>query len=113
VTGIVDVTNGQSCNYTVNPSCAISVNQTDIVEIFGLGFNPTGGNTVELLNQSSQAWFYEADGLYYWDDSRTQINVQTGCYAAPGLWTLYVRSPNSGTPSNGVSITLNAGGGCS
>ena len=73
----------------------------------------TGRQRCRGCSSTAQVWFYDADGLYYWDDSRTQINLQIGCFAAPGLWTLYVRSPNSGTPSNGVSIALNAGGGCS
>jgi len=46
----------------------------------------------------------ESDGLYYWDDSRTQINAQLGPNVGAGYWTLYVRNPSSGTPSNGVAI---------
>jgi hypothetical protein len=106
VQGIYDYTNGQSCNYLTNPSCMLSVGQTDILEIFGLGFRLTGGNTVELSNQSTGWWFYETDGQYFWDDSRTQINAQLGSFVAPGVWTLQVRNPSSGTPSSGVSITV-------
>jgi hypothetical protein len=106
VQGSYDYTNGQSCNYLTNPSCMLSVGQTDILEIFGLGFRLTGGNTVELSNQSTGWWFYETDGQYFWDDSRTQINAQLGSFVAPGVWTLQVRNPSSGTPSSGVSITV-------
>jgi FG-GAP-like repeat len=108
VVGLVNFTTGQACNLTTNPGCTISANQTDIIEVFGLGFSPSGGNMVQMTNQSTQAWLSQADGVYFWDYSRTQINAQIGCFVAPGTWNLYVVSPNAGSvPSAGLSITVN------
>jgi hypothetical protein len=113
VRGLVNYSTGQSCDLTTNPGCIISANQTDTIEVFGLGFNPSGGNMVELANQSTHAWLTQADGYYFWDASRTQLNAQIGCFVTPGAWNLLVVSPNAGSaPSAGVSITVNHSGGC-
>jgi hypothetical protein len=101
------------CNLTANPGCVITASQMDILEIYGVGFNPTGGNTVKLVSQSTEAWLYETDGYYFWDQSRTQLNAQIACYVTPGSWVLYVFNPNnSGAPSNGVPVSISAGASC-
>ena len=114
VTGLVDSNNtSQQCNLTTNPGCMLTVSQLDTIEVFGAGFNPTGGNTIQLVNQSGQQTLSVGDSYYFWDASRTQINVQIGCFVPPGAWTLHVSSPNPGSvPSAGASITVNAGAGC-
>jgi hypothetical protein len=103
--GIIDYSNGQLCNYVTNPSCVLSVGGTDILEIFGLGFSPSGGNTVEVVLGFSQVWLYAGDGYLYWDSSRTQINAQLRPLYS-GTWTLYAWNPHSGTASNGVKIQV-------
>jgi hypothetical protein len=113
VYGVVNYTTGQVCNLTANPGCVITASQMDILEIYGVGFNPTGGNTVKLVSQSTEAWLYETDGYYFWDQSRTQLNAQIACYVTPGSWVLYVFNPNnSGAPSNGVPVSISAGASC-
>jgi hypothetical protein len=113
VRGLVNYTTGQACDLTTNPGCTISASQTDIIEVFGLGFNPSGGNMVELANPSTQAWLTQADGYYFWDYSRTQLNAQIGCFVAPGAWNLQVVSPNAGSvPSASVSITVSPSSSC-
>jgi hypothetical protein len=112
VYGVVNYTTGQVCNVTADPGCVITASRMDILEIYGVGFRPTGGNTVKLANGSTEAWLYETDGYYFWDQSRTQLNAQIACYVTPGAWTLYVYSLNSGTPSNGVLVSVSAGGSC-
>jgi hypothetical protein len=113
--GLVDFNNtSQQCNLTTNPGCTLTVTQLDTIELFGAGFNPTGGNTIELVNQSGQRWLSISDGYYFWDASRAQMNAQIGCSVPAGSWTLYVFSPNQGSaPSAGASITVNASAGCS
>jgi hypothetical protein len=103
--GIIDYSTGQLCNYVTNPSCVLPVGPTDILEIFGLGFSPSGGNTVELVLGFSEGWFYAGDGSYYWDASRTQINAQLSSLYA-GTWTLYVWNPHSNSASNGVAVQV-------
>jgi hypothetical protein len=114
VTGLVDSNNtNQQCNLTTNPGCILTVSQLDTIEVFGAGFNPTGGNTIQLVSQSGQQTLSVGDSYYFWDASRTQINAQIGCFVPPGTWTLQVVSPNSGSvPSAGASITVNVGAGC-
>jgi hypothetical protein len=115
VTGAVDFNNSnQGCNLTTNPGCMLTVSQLDTVEFFGAGFSPTGGNKIELLGGSGQQELNSNDNFYFWDASRGQINAQIGCFVSPGVWTLYVQSPNSGSaPSNSVSVTVTASSGCS
>jgi hypothetical protein len=113
ITGLVDFNTSQQCNLTTNPGCNLTTSQLDIIELFGAGFNPTGGNTIQLTNHSSTVSLSVGDGYDFWDFSRTQINVQIGCSVAAGTWTLTVSSPNAGsTTSTGVPITVTANAGC-
>jgi hypothetical protein len=114
VTGLVDFNNtSQQCNLTTNPSCTLTVSQLDTIEVFGAGFNPTGGNTITLTNQGNQQVLSISDGYYFWDASRTQMNAQIGCFVPAGSWTLSVVSPNtSSLPSAGSAITVNASASC-
>jgi len=112
VTGLVNVSTGASCDVQTNPSCTLAANQGDVLEIFGEGFSPTGGNTLELANQSASDWLYLGDGYYFWDGSRTQINAEVKCSVTPGAWTLYAKSPTSGTRSNGAPMLITANGNC-
>ncbi|MCC7343006.1 MAG: hypothetical protein IT170_18130 [Bryobacterales bacterium] len=112
VTGLVNVTTSASCDVQANPSCTLVANQGDILEVFGKGFSLTGGNLLELSNQSGSDWLYQDDGYYFWDGSRTQINAQVKCSVTPGAWTLYAKSPTSGTRSNGAPILITANANC-
>jgi hypothetical protein len=85
--------------------------QLDTVSIYGEGFDPTGGNTVELTGPGT-VWLYSLDGSYFWDGSRTQINATLYSAVSTGLWTVTVRNPNSGTPASSFSINVVAPGSC-
>lgn len=75
--------------------------------VWGNGFSITGGNTLALKRSGyADVWYYETDGLYYWDYGYYQINAALGGRAAAGTWTLYVRNPYDGTPSAGFQVTL-------
>jgi hypothetical protein len=112
VTGLVNATTSASCDVQANPSCTLVASQGDTLEVFGKGFSLTGGNLLELSNQSGSDWLYQGDGYYFWDGSRTQINAQVKCSVTPGAWTLYAKSPTSGTRSNGAAILITANGNC-
>lgn len=112
ISGVTNPETNQQCNVEVNPGCVITARQREVISIWGAGFDPTGGNTVELASSSPSLWLYEANGYYFWDRARGQINAEIGCYVAPGIYTLKVWSPNSGTPSNGATISVTAGGDC-
>jgi hypothetical protein len=103
--GIQDYNTGQTCNFTQNPGCVLTANQDDILVVYGEGFSISGGNTIHFTGPGD-VWLYETDGYYYWDDSRTQINAQVGCYVSPGAWSFSVLNPKSGNPSATYSINI-------
>lgn len=104
VGGVQNNNTQQTCDYTQNPNCTITASQEDTIVVYGQGFTPTGGNTMNIADW----WLYETDGYYYWDSSRTQINAQIGCYIPPGSYTFNVHNPNSanGEPSASYSIDI-------
>lgn len=120
VTTLVDYSTGHYCNFTLNPSCMFTISQTDVLEVFGEGFDRSGGNTMEIVNNATQAvtWLYENNPVtnpspYFADNfSPTQMNAALGCFVAPGASTLYIRNPNSGNPSAGVAINITASSSC-
>jgi hypothetical protein len=112
VGGIQDYTNGQSCNLSENPSCTITASQDDTLEIYGEGFDPSGGDTVEFNGSGGTQKLFMSDGYFFWDPSRTQINAQIGCFISPGSWTFAVYNPNSGTPSAGYPINIVSSSSC-
>ncbi|MGO4883128.1 MAG: hypothetical protein ACLP59_20235 [Bryobacteraceae bacterium] len=116
VTGIVEYNNGQSCNFIQNPSCTITASRGDIVEIYGEGFTPLGGNTVNLLVPGGGSpgpwWLYSGDGYYFWDGNRTQINAQIGCYVPVAMWKFDVWNPHQQAPSSSYSINIVNGSTC-
>ncbi len=114
IKAIVNATTNQSCDLTLNPNCVITASQLDVLEIYGEGFKPDGGNSVLLrANDGSQVYLDEADQYYFWDQSRIQLNAQIGCFVTPpGSWTLSVKNPNSGNWSTGVPISILASGSC-
>jgi hypothetical protein len=111
VGGLQDYNTGQSCNFYQDPSCVITASQEDTIIVYGLGFSLNGGNTIHLIGPSN-VWLYETDGYYYWDDSRTQINAQVGCYVTPGSYTFNVLNPHNGNPSTSYSITITSSSSC-
>jgi hypothetical protein len=112
VGGIQEYNTGQTCNLTQNPGCLITASQDDTIVIYGEGFSLTGGNTIHLTGPGD-VWLYEADGYYYWDDSRTQINAQIACYVTPGTWSFNVLNPKNGNPSASYSIQVASSPSCS
>lgn len=122
VYGIIDFTTGAQCNLQTNPQCVLQAGQTDVLEIFGAGFTPSGGNTVQIRDATGTTFYFnEADGLYFWDGSRSRVNVQLGpspqppACAAAGNATLSLSpsSNNTGSsPSAPVAITIVAASGC-
>lgn len=102
----------QQCDYSQNPSCTITANQNDIIEIYGQGFSLGGGNVVNLTGSGGNWYFYQGDGDYYWDASHTQINAQVACYLPPGSWTFTVTNPSSGIPSTGYPLNVVSSSSC-
>lgn len=116
LTGIVEGNNGQSCNFTQNPGCTITASQGDMIEIYGEGFNPLGGNAVNLIPPGGSSpgplWLYITDGYYYWEGARTQINAQIACYVTPGVWQFDVWNPHQEAPSSTYSINIVSSSSC-
>ena len=97
------------------PRCKVSGrdrNTLDVLELYGAGFSPTGGNVVGLVSGNQQQQLNQTDGYYYWDGSRGQINVQIGRYIVPGTYSLSVLSPNSGAAASSTVSTVDANSAC-
>ncbi len=123
VTGIYDDTSGQGCAVT-NSTCNINISQTDLLWVFGEGFNPLGGNNIELVNQANPndvSWFFAGEqhngtNVLFVEGSPSQrlpgqINVRLDCTISPvGAWGLVVRDNPSGSPSAAVTLNIVQGG---
>lgn len=109
ITKVRDADTGQSCDFDVDPSCILTANQYDTIEIDGRGFSLSGGNTVYL---PGAGWLFEGDKYSFSDASRTQINAQIACYIPPGNWTFNVWNPHNGNPSASYSINIVASSSC-
>ncbi len=114
-TGATNYNNtAQQCNFVQSPSCVITACQGDYVEIFGQGFDPLGGNTVNLVAGGNSLWLYTGDGWGFWDGSRTQINAQVPISSAfaPGTWQFDVWTPGQQSPSSAYSINIVSNSNC-
>ena len=111
----------QTCDLNANPGCVLTVSRGDTLEVKGRGFSDSGGNTIELVSGGTSEWLWEGDGYAFSDHGpdhpRTRtfpqwISAQMKCEVPAGSWTLYVKSPNSGTRSNGANIVVQANPSC-
>lgn len=77
------------------------------IVVWGQGFTPSGGNSLVFQRTGfPDVVLSEASGSSFWDYSASQINAAIDGALAPGTWTLTVHSACSGSPSNGLSVTI-------
>ena len=109
---ITDPTAGPAVAAVTDSNYSLTLNSGSVIVVWGAGFTPTGGNTVQLQRPGfPDVWLYETDGHYYWDQATGQINSALDNRAAPGQWTVTVRDA-SAAPSAPFTITLNPDPNC-
>lgn len=94
-------------NAITNTSYLGSIHANDVAIFWGNGLSISGGNTVQFVRAGyPDVWLYDGDGYFYYNTSHFQINSDLGGRVAPGTWTVYLRSPYSGTPSAAYTLTV-------
>jgi hypothetical protein len=94
-------------NAVTNSNYSMTVASNDVAIFWGNGLSRSGGNTVQLVRSGyPDVWLFDGDGHYFFDESHFQINSSLAGRASPGVWTVYLRSPYSGTPSAAFSLTI-------
>jgi hypothetical protein len=82
-----------------------NVRSNGVAIVWGQGFAEAGGNSLRFVQGQTTITLDEKDGLYFWDQSSTQINAAVGSRVSPGRWQL-VAGNACGNFSNGFPIVI-------
>jgi hypothetical protein len=94
----------QLCNFAQSPSCVITACQGDYLELFGQGFDPRGGNTVNFVAGANSLWLSIGDNWGYWDGSRIQIKRTDPHQSFLRAWDLEIRYLDAGSAGPVVGV---------